>query len=79
MKVLLIGANGFLGPHVVRELASHHQLRITDIKPPTDEIRAQYSGHEFMDLDVTDAQQVRRGADGMAAIVNLSVVPRHPE
>ena len=39
MKVLLIGANGYMGPHVVRALAPHHHLRITDITPPPDEIK----------------------------------------
>ena len=77
MKVLLIGANGYLGPHVVKALAPHHQLRITDIKPPPAGFKAQYRDHEFQDLDVTDSHRVLKAAKDMDAIVNLSVVRPH--
>jgi hypothetical protein len=77
MNVLLIGANGYLGPHVVQALASHHQLRITDIKPPQADFKKQYSRHEFLDVDVTSADQVMRAAEGMDAIINLSVIRRN--
>ena len=69
MKALIIGANGYLGPHVVNALEQHHELRITDIKPP-----AQKSRHEFFHVDVTSLDQVRKAAKGMDAIVNLSVL-----
>ncbi len=78
MNVLLIGANGYLGPHVVQALAPHHHLRITDIKPAPDDIRQQYASHEFFDLDVTSADAVLRGAEGMDAIIDLAVVRRDP-
>ncbi len=78
MRVLLIGANGYLGPHVVTALAPHHRLRITDIQPPPAEIKEQFGNHEFMDIDVTSPEQVVRAAEGMDAIVNLSVVRRDP-
>ena len=69
MKVLIIGANGYLGPHVVKALEAHHELRVTDIKPP-----AQKSSHEFVHLDITSLDQVRKAAKGMDAILNLSVL-----
>lgn len=79
MNILLIGANGYLGPHVVRELAPHHRLRITDIHPAPAEIRRQFPDHEYFNLDVTSQEQVMQGSAGMDAIVNLSVVRRDPE
>jgi hypothetical protein len=78
MNVLLLGANGYLGPHVVRALAPHHHLRITDIKPAPPEINREFAGHEFMDVDVTSPDQVTEAAEGMDAIINLSVVRREP-
>ena len=78
MNVLLIGANGYLGPHVVQALAPHHHLRITDIKPPPAKIKEQFRDHEFFDLDITAANQLMKAADGVDAIINLSVVRQHP-
>jgi len=78
MNVLLIGANGYLGPHVVQALAPHHHLRITDIKAAPPEIKREFAGHEFMDVDVTSWDQVMEAAEGMDAIINLSVVRRDP-
>jgi hypothetical protein len=76
MNVLLIGANGYLGPHVVKALAPHHHLRITDIKAAPLEIKREFAGHEFTDVDVTSRDQVMEAAEGMDAIINLSVVRR---
>ena len=42
MKVLILGANGFLGPHVVKALEGDYTLRLTDIKEPPDKM------HEFI-------------------------------
>jgi len=78
MNVLLIGANGYLGPHVVKALAPHHHLRITDIKPAPPEIKREFAGHEFMDVDVTSLDRVTEAAEGMDAVINLSVVRRDP-
>jgi hypothetical protein len=69
MKVLILGANGYLGPHVIRALESQHELRITDIRPP-----AEKSRHEFVHVDISSIEQVRRAARGMDAILNLSVL-----
>ncbi len=78
MDILLIGATGFFGPHVVKELAPHHRLRITDVRPAPPEMREQFPDHQYFDLDVTSQEQVMEGADGVDAIVNLSVVRHHP-
>jgi hypothetical protein len=78
MNVLLIGANGYLGPHVVKALAPHHHLRITDIKPAPPEIKSEFAGHEFKDLDVTSGDQVMEAAEEMDGIINLSVVRDDP-
>ena len=71
MKVLLLGGNGILGPHVVKALEGEHQLRITDVVPLD-------SPHETRYVDVADAQQVTAAAAGMDAIVNCAVYRRDP-
>lgn len=78
MNVLLLGANGYLGPHVVKALAPHHTLRITDIKPAPPEIKREFAEHEFTDADVTASDQVLEAATGMDAIINLSVLRDDP-
>jgi len=78
MNVLLLGANGYMGPHVVRALAPDHRLRITDVRPVPKEIEQTYGEHEFQQVDVTDREDVLRAAAGMDAIVNLSVVRQDP-
>ena len=70
MNVLILGANGQLGPHVVEALESEHTLRLTDINDLHD------SPHEYFKLDSSDLDGVIAAADGMDAIVNLSVL-RH--
>ena len=69
MKVLILGAEGNLGPYVIKALEPHYQLRLTDIKPIS-------TKHEFMSVDVSSEAQVLRAAAGMDAIINLSVL-RH--
>lgn len=69
MKVLVLGASGYLGPHVARALAPEHQLLLTDIRPPEQEL-----GQEFRLVDASSHGQVMRAAEGMDAIVNCSVV-----
>ena len=77
MNVLLIGANGYLGPHVVRTLAPYHHLRITDIKPPRQRLKEEYRDHEFFDLDITSSEQLMQATEGVDAIINCSVVRSH--
>jgi nucleoside-diphosphate-sugar epimerase len=62
---------------VVKALAPHHRLRITDVKPARAEFRAKYAAHEFAELDVTKPDQVMRAAEGMDAVINLAVVRSH--
>lgn len=67
MKVLILGADGLLGPHVVKSLEPHCQLRLTDIKPIQ-------TNHESMCVDVSCLDAVLRAAENMDAIINCSVL-----
>ena len=68
LNVLILGGNSRLGPHVVRALEGEHKLRITDIN----EVEA--SPHEYFRVDSSNLIQVMAAAEGMDAIVNLSVL-----
>ncbi|MDE2998177.1 MAG: NAD(P)-dependent oxidoreductase [Gemmatimonadota bacterium] len=70
MNVVIYGGNGMLGPHVVKALEGRVSLRITDLEPFE-------TPHEMMPVDVADPEAVLRAAEGMDAIVNLSVLRPH--
>ncbi len=67
MKVLILGGNGMMGPHVVKALEGEHELHITDIND-LDTL------HEFRRVDVGDIDEVVAASEGMDAIINLSVL-----
>jgi nucleoside-diphosphate-sugar epimerase len=54
---------------VVTALEENHELRVTDIKPPAEKGR-----HEYLHVDVTSLEQVRKACEGMDAIINLAVL-----
>lgn len=67
MKILILGGQARLGPHVVRAIETHHELRITDIQPID-------TKHESMQVDISSLEDVTKAAEGMDAIVNCSVL-----
>jgi hypothetical protein len=69
MNILILGGSGMLGPYVVPVLQDKHNLRVTDIKPMPIEFRG-----EFRQVDVASPEQVMAAAEGMDAIINLSVL-----
>jgi nucleoside-diphosphate-sugar epimerase len=71
MKVLILGGAGMLGPHVVKALAPHYQLRVTDITPLETDVEV-----EFKPVDISSLDQVMSATEGMDAIINLSVLRR---
>ena len=69
MRVLILGAAGMLGPHVVRALEGHHELRLTDVVDID-------SAHDHLVVDVGSLEGVTEAAAGVDAIVNCSVSRR---
>lgn len=68
MKILLLGANGMLGPHVVKVLEKEHDLILSDVHASMD------SKHDYHQINISDLQSVVNISSGMDAIINLSVV-----
>lgn len=58
-----------LGPYVVPLLSPNYSLRVTDIHPPSFD----FDG-EFRQVDIAAPEQVMAAAEGMDAIINLSVL-----
>lgn len=69
MNVLILGGGGMLGPYVARHLAPRYNLRITDVVAPPDPLPG-----EFVEVDAANREQVLAAAEGMDAIINLSVL-----
>ncbi|MFW6195041.1 MAG: NAD-dependent epimerase/dehydratase family protein [Chloroflexota bacterium] len=68
MNILILGGNGMMGPWVIKALEGRHRLRITDVNEAPD------TPHEYRRLDSSDLDGVVDAAEGMDAIVNLSVL-----
>jgi len=88
-KVCVFGAGGPVGAMVARALGNNYTLRLTDLKDVEEilkEGRPQSKGaplpekppppHEWMCVDVSNYDQVRKAAEGMDALINVSVL-RH--
>ena len=90
---MLYGAGGPVAAAAIAQLERDHQLRLADIRPPDQphptlrdqpELardwprRSHPRQHEFVRTDVTDPDQVLAAADGMDAIVNLTVIRPDP-
>ncbi len=69
MNVLILGGNGMMGPWVIEALQGRHTLRVTDINEPPPGF-----AHEYRRLSIADRDGVVAAAEGMDAIVNLSVL-----
>ena len=93
MKIVLYGAGGPVAAAAIAELEQHHTLRLADIRHPDEPHpslkenpdrardwpkRPNPKDHEFLQTDVTDHEQVHRAAEGMDAILNLSVIRPDP-
>lgn len=69
MRVLILGANGMLGPWVVPALEGRHELLLTDIVPPKSP-----SQHPFRRVDIGVLSEVVDAARDVDCILNLSVL-----
>ena len=66
MKVLITGASGIVGRHIIPVLEQEHVLRLGSRRPPRADPR-------WVPLDVTDPQQVSAAMRGMEAVVHLAI------
>lgn len=72
MKALITGGTGFLGRHIVSELAPRHGLRLLVRRGSSRERFP--AGVEFAEGDVTDPESLKRAVDGCDAVVHAAAL-----
>jgi uronate dehydrogenase len=70
MRVLITGAAGLIGGHLVKALEGEHTLRLGDIRPIPDEPR-------WVAMDVTQPQQVCEAMTNIDAVIHLAIASGH--
>ncbi len=65
-NVLLLGASGYIAPHIIPGLEPYYHLRLADVKPHPD-------GKPVIPVDVTSYAEVFEASHGMDAIMNFTV------
>lgn len=67
--ILVTGASGFIGCHVVRQLAAAgRSIRLLDVRIDNDWCR----GHEIIEGSVADRDLVRHAIDGVGVVIHLA-------
>ena len=67
MRVLAVGGSGYLGTLVLPFLASHHTLRVFDLRPPAD------PSIEYVQGSVSDPAALAQAVAGMDAVLYMAM------
>jgi uncharacterized protein YbjT (DUF2867 family) len=75
MTVLVVGGTGFVGGHVVHALRAEELPVRVLARQPEKQDRLKAWGCELVQGDMTDAESLRRAADGAETVVHLVALP----
>ena len=71
-KILVTGAGGFIGGHLVKELINRgHKIRATDIKP-FDDWYQYFEEVENFNLDMTVKENCFKATEGVDEVINMA-------
>lgn len=70
MRVLVTGGSGDVGVFVVERLKNKHDVTIVDLRPPRS-----FPDVAYIQVDLTDGEQVRKAIKGYDAVVHLAAIP----
>jgi dihydroflavonol-4-reductase len=72
MKVLVTGANGFTGSHLVKALCDRGDRVIAYVRPESDRSRLQGLPIEYADGDITDTAALTRAMQDVAIVFHIA-------
>ncbi len=75
-SVLVTGANGFIGTHLVETLLARNEPVAALVRNPASAARFERSGAQIVQGDVTDLESVRRAVAGRSAVFHLAGVTK---
>jgi NADH dehydrogenase len=75
MTVLVVGGTGFVGGHVIHALRAEERPVRALARRPENEDRLRAWGCDLVQGDMTDAESLRRAADGTDTVVDLVALP----
>ncbi len=75
MKILVTGASGKVGRHVVAELEKAHELRLFSRKHPREGEHPYETSHPHLAADLRDRAALEKAAAGMDAVAHLGANP----
>lgn len=79
MRVLVTGANGHIGSHVVRELIAAGATAIALVRPKSDRRGLTGVTCELREGDLLDAASVRKATEGVDAVIHVGAVHANAE
>lgn len=68
MRVLVIGGSGYVGSLALPQLAARHDLRVLDVKPPTEALTC-----EYVEADANDPAAVTAACAGVDAVLHMAM------
>jgi nucleoside-diphosphate-sugar epimerase len=72
VKVLVTGASGFLGGHLVEELVKRGHQVVALVRESSDTLFLDYLGVEMRRGDLTDPPSLERATRGVEAVIHLA-------